>query len=169
MYRRSFVQKILGSSFLVALAGYKPSAFSRVMPGKETLSALPAFLDVLLPEDGSPSATQLGIDQQLYSHAAAIENYPWLLQLGCQWLDQQAFTAADVSFRQLSPETMDEIVRRAEMSPETSVQKLFFERVKSDTFTFYYGHPASWGAIGFSGPIQPLGFPDFSVPPNVKL
>lgn len=168
MYRRKFIHMILGSSLALALIGYVPSAFPRVFLTKKMLSAMPAFLDTLLPEYDSPSATQLGADRQLLNYAATVDNYLRLLQLGCQWLDQQALSTGNKTFAQLSPEIREDIVRAAEASPENSVQRLFFERVKSDIFRFYYTNPASWPAIGFNGPIQPIGFPDFATEPKVR-
>ncbi len=168
MDRRAFIHRIATSTFIVSLSGYLPAALAGVFVTKGALRALPAFLDTLLPDDGAPSATQLEVDQQLIRHAGGIENYPRLLQLGCQWLDRQALTTGTASFGQLGPAAREGIVAAAERAPENSVQKLFFDRVKSDTFTFYYSNPASWPAIGFSGPPQPVGFPDFAAPPKVR-
>jgi hypothetical protein len=168
MDRRAFVNRIATSTFVVSLSGYIPAALAGVFVTRGALRSLPAFLDTLLPDDGAPSATQLEVDRQLIRHAGGIANYPRLLQLGCQWLDEKASSRGTASFAQLGPGAQEEIVAAAELAPENSVQKLFFERVKSDSFTFYYSNPASWSAIGFSGPPQPVGFPDFAAPPKVR-
>ena len=168
MQRRTFLSNILASSFMVSLSGYVPRTFASVFITKQALRSLPAFLDTLLPEDEAPSASRLGIDKQLVEHATRIENYLRLLQLGCQWLDQQASNRSGISFWQLDPQRREDIVSTAEHAAEGSVQKLFFDRIKSDAFTFYYSNPASWTAIGFAGPPQPGGYLDFAAPPRVR-
>lgn len=169
MYRRAFINRILTSSFAVSLGAYVPGALAQGFVTRQALRSLPAFLDTLIPADDSPAATQLGMDKQMIAHAAAIVNYSRLLQLGCAWLDAQALSMGSVDFGQLGQQEMENITRLAEQSPGDSVQKLFFERVKSDLFTFYYSNPASWPALGFAGPPQPAGYPDFAVAPAVRL
>ena len=168
MQRRTFISRILASSFVVSLGGYIPGTFASTFVTKQALRSLPAFLDTLLPEDEAPSASRLGIDKGLVEHAAGIENYLRLLQLGCQWLDQQASAGNNVEFWQLDPQGMEDIVATAEQAPEGLIQKMFFDRVRADAFTFYYSNPASWVALGFAGPPQPGGYLDFAAPPKVK-
>jgi hypothetical protein len=168
MQRRTFISRLLASSVLTAVAGYVPRVIAEGFVTRQALRSLPAFLDTLLPEDEAPSASQLGIDRQLIAHATGIENYLRLLQLGCQWLDQQASRKSNLGFWQLDLQGREAVVTIAENATEDSVQKLFFDRVKSDAFTFYYSNPASWVAIGFTGPPQPAGYLDFAAPPRVS-
>jgi hypothetical protein len=167
MQRRTFISRLFTSSALAVLAGYVPGVSAAGFVTRQALRSLPAFLDTLLPEDGAPSATQLGIDRQLTAHATSIENYLRLLQLGCQWLDQQATARSNVGFWQLDLQGRESILTLAENAADDSLQALFFDRVKSDAFTFYYSNPASWVAVGFAGPPQPTGYPDYTIPPRV--
>lgn len=167
MQRRTFISRLLASSLLTAAAGYIPRGIAEGFVTRQALRSLPAFLDTLLPEDEAPSASQLGIDRELTAHATGIENYLRLLQLGCQWLDQQAARRSNLSFWQLDLQGREAITNTAENASGDSLQKLFFDRVKSDAFTFYYSNPASWVAIGFAGPPQPGGYLDFAAPPRV--
>ena len=166
MQRRTFISRIFASSFVVSLGGYAPGTFANAFITKRTLRSFPAFLDTLLPEDDALSASRLGIDKQLIKHAAGIDNYLRLLQLGCQWLDQQASAGSNMDFWQLDPPGMEKVVTLEEHAPEGSIQRLFFDRIKSDAFTFYYSNPASWAGIRFAGPPQPGGYLDFATPPK---
>jgi hypothetical protein len=168
MQRRTFISRILASSFVASLGGYIPGTIASAFITKQTLRSFPAFLDTLLPEDEAPSASRLEIDKKLIDHAAGIENYLRLLQLGCQWLDRQAAAVNNVEFWQLDPQGREDIVTTAEQAPEGLIQRLFFDRIKADAFTFYYSNPASWVAIGFTGPPQPGGYLDFAAPPKVS-
>ncbi len=167
MQRRTFITRAFSSSLAVSLLGYFPRVLAVDFVSRQALASLPMFLDTLLPAGDSPAATELDIDRALVRHATTVENYPRLLQLGCEWLDTQAEAAHGVAFRAATAAGRVAIVARAASSPADSLQQLFFSRVKSDTFTLYYSRPESWSALGFSGPPQPLGYPDFSRPPRV--
>ena len=49
------------------------------------LNALPAFLETLLPEDISPSASQLNVDRDLIGLSGQNPDLDRLLVLGCAW------------------------------------------------------------------------------------
>uniref|UniRef100_UPI003F695613 hypothetical protein n=1 Tax=Methylophaga sp. TaxID=2024840 RepID=UPI003F695613 len=52
-----------------------------------------------------------------------------------------------------------------EKTAKGSNPQLFFERIKSDAFIFYYANPASWYGLGLSSPPQPVGYPNHDQPP----
>ncbi|MEE8495792.1 MAG: hypothetical protein V3S21_04870, partial [Xanthomonadales bacterium] len=59
--------------WLAALAAYLPASVLLAAPTgkpgrKVSIRALGPFLDTLLPEDGTPSATQLGVDKEIVKH-----------------------------------------------------------------------------------------------------
>ncbi|WP_438970777.1 hypothetical protein, partial [Methylophaga sp.] len=89
--RRRFLQQLIQSASLISINSHINISAANTIPA-DSLTALPRFLDTLLPEDVSPSATQLGIDKDLLQHAQTVDNYPQLLQIGCQWLDQHAMS-----------------------------------------------------------------------------
>ena len=42
----------------------------------------------------------------------------------------------------------------------------FFNRFRVLVIKFYYSHPYSWKKLDYNGPPQPVGFPDYSLPPK---
>ncbi len=42
----------------------------------------------------------------------------------------------------------------------------FFRKIRTDVFYGYYSSPVSWKVVGFYGPPQPVGYPDFAEPPS---
>jgi hypothetical protein len=142
--RRELLRALLG------LATYLPTSFLLAAAGEPTtrkfsLSALGPFLDTLLPEDESPSATQLGVHR---------------------WLDQQAMALGAGDFASLQPEQREAIAGRAEQSAPRTLPSAFFRGVRAVAFESYYAHPESWPSLGFAGPPQPRGFMDYAGPPG---
>ncbi len=41
-----------------------------------------------------------------------------------------------------------------------------FARTREDAFAAFYGDPRAWPGIGYRGPPQPEGFPDYDRPPQ---
>ena len=168
MDRRKFLRHIAQTSVGVPCCMQATVSFSSKFVSNKKLIALPFFLDTLIPADITPSASQLGLQATLIKHAQSIKNYTKLLELGCQWLDLQANSMSRKNFSNLHQEGLEKIVSIAEESRDSSIPKLFFDRVKSDLFSFYYSHPESWTTLGFYSPPQPLGYPNFTLPPEVK-
>ena len=133
---------------------------------RSRLKSLPVFLDTLIPADSTPSATELGLDQALLRHAANIENYTRLLELGCEWLDNTSMNLHGAPFDDAKPSQREAIVTLAESSAGNAIPKIFFERVRFDLFGLYYASPESWDGLGISSPPQPKGYLDFIKPPQ---
>lgn len=169
MIRREFIRRGLESAVLLYCAVELPiacAAETRNPSPRNRLEPLPAFVDTLIPADSTPSATQLGLDRALARHAETIENYTRLLELGCDWLDTTATTLHGTSFDRLKPPQREAIVTLAESSPENSIPRIFFERIRFDLMGLYYASPASWAGLGISAPPQPAGHPDFAQAPR---
>ncbi len=166
MDRRKFLSRLIQSSSLIPLFSHVPLAFSANSEVSSSLTALPRFLDTLLPADSTPSATQLGVDKTLVAHAKKITNYSQLLAIGCRWLDKQSKFVYGKNFSELSDEEAYQVVTQLEQTEPSSNEYLFFDRIKSDSFTFYYAHPASWQDLGIASPPQPLGYPGHNTPPR---
>jgi hypothetical protein len=172
MIRREFLRRGLESALLLYCAVELPAA-AAVEPraGQDSLRRLEAwraFVDTLIPADSTPSATQLGLDRALEQHAESIENYPRLLALGCEWLDTTATRLHGASFDRLKLTQQEAVVTLAETSPENSIPRMFFDRVRFDLMGLYYAAPASWDGLGISSPPQPAGYPDFARAPRKR-
>lgn len=171
MKRRFFLK----TSVAVVLSTWASSASSASIslqqPMKKPLQqkTLRAFIDVLLPEDETPSASQLDIDQEILSRVARHPGYTRLLHGGLAWLDKMAYAQYNkTAFTLLKQDQREAIVRIAEATKMPSPQRVFFEQIRKDSFHFYYSHPQSWHNLGFNGPPQPAGFIDYTQPPNSK-
>jgi hypothetical protein len=162
MSRREFIKRGLESAVLLYCAVELPISYAAEPRG--SLASLPVFLDTLIPADSTPSATQLGLNKALVQHAEKIENYTRLLELGCQWLDETSMKLHGARFDGLSQTRMTAIVTLAEASPDKSIPRLFFERVRFDLMGLYYAMPASWNGLGITSPPQPNGYMDFAQP-----
>lgn len=167
MKRRNFLKRLAQYTSAFTLSGQSSSALSVIFTSNYKLNALPYFLDMLIPEDISPSASQLRLHEKLILHANGIENYSTLLELGCQWLDANARMLHQKEFRMLSEKEKFNIVLKAEGSLKQPIPQLFFDRVKNDIFVFYYSHPDSWQSLGINLPPQPLGYLNYVVAPKI--
>lgn len=47
-----------------------------------------------------------------------------------------------------------------------SPPRAFFNRTRDDAMEAFYSDPRNWPAVGFRGPPQPEGYPDFAEPPD---
>ena len=160
---------------LVLLGSFLPVKLLLALPLEkqrqaDSLSALPALLDTLLPEDISPSASQLNVGPDLIRTARQESGFERLLILGCAWLNEQAQKQAQDQGHQLF-ENLDEasriaIITTAEQSANRSLPRVFFNAVQQYAFGIYYAHPETWVSLGYTGPPQPVGFPGYAEPPG---
>jgi len=165
--RRGFLR------FLLALSTLLPARLLLAAPLEQaerriSLAALVPYLDALIPEDSTPSATQLGVDQAILDLARQRFEVARLIALGCAWLDGQARERGTAEFAALDPAGREAVVALAERSPARSLPRAFFELTQEQAFTHYYAQAASWQGLGFAGPPQPLGFLDFAAPPKAS-
>jgi len=166
--RRLFIKRGFKSVVFFSGIGRMASALA-VGKGELSLSALGqfrSFLDTLIPQDTSPSACQLQVDIALLKKAKTIQNYPQLIDLGCQWLLAQSTASFGRPFDSLQLTQKYLVVEAAERSARNSIQRMFFERVLMDAFSFYYANPKSWHGLKFVKPPQPSGYLDYDLMPS---
>lgn len=165
MKRRQFLGLGLQSAGLLSIGFPAISAVADASPDFVQQVTLVAFIDTLIPEDETPSASQLGLDNWLLNHAKTIENYTALLALGCKWLDAQAKTLEAAPFSRLPEARRQQLVTLAEVSPPGTIARQFFDHARADLFDAYYTHPAIWPGLGLSGAPQPMGYLDYRSAP----
>ena len=163
--RRSFLRLALGTG-LLASSGYilKNVFFPSQITARE-VKTLEAFLDTLIPSDETPGALELGVAERIRLLADKDYRYRRLLKSGCGWLDNKASERTADTFSSLNPDKREEVVREAAGSGRESLPRIFFERVRFDAFTHYYARPETWKSLGYKGPPQPEGFPDYAYAP----
>ena len=128
--------------------------------------ALGPFVDTLLPEDGTPSATQVGVDSEILRQMTANPRMSDVIVMGCLWLDQQADKLGAADFAALDPGLRVKVAGNAELASKGSLPRVFFDGVLDIALRHYYAQPSTWPGLGYSGPPQPHGFMDFSGPPS---
>lgn len=163
--RRKFLQLAAFMGLFAASSGALAGVLKRAPVPPRTYKSLPAFLDTLIPADESPSASQLGIDR-LITRQIAGTRHERILALGCGWLDHQARRRGASDFTNLGQTDRDAIVETASMLARGSQPRRFFEFVRAATFKHYYTDARSWESLGYGGPPQPSGFPDYALPPS---
>ena len=161
--RRRFLQ---WSTVWCLLSRVIPVRASRPAPTPSAVDTLGAWLDTLIPADETPSATQLGVDKMLLAAASADGDYLSLLNFGRIWLDLQARQHGASGFAALDADAREAVAARAAGARPGSAQRRFFEVTRQDAFTYYYQQPGSWPGLGYSGPPQPLGYPDYTRAPE---
>lgn len=161
MKRRDLIKKGIGIGLFIPYF-YLPKALANLLSFQQTRT-LVAFIDALIPSDITPSASQLKLHETLLLHAKEIKNYPELIQIGCQWLDNQSDRLYQQSFLQLSTEQQDLIINKAANSDALSIPAQFFSHIRQDLFRFYYANPASWTGLDITAP-QPNGYINYFKP-----
>lgn len=132
------------------------------------LQTLAAYLDTFIPADETPSATALGVHNEIIATAAADYRFRRLLHKGCSWLDGQARILGAEGFAQLNDGGREQIVALAAAEAQDSLPGILFERLRREAFFHYYGHPLSWAGFPYAGPPQPKGHLDYYLPPRLS-
>jgi hypothetical protein len=166
--RRSFLRLALGTGLLFSSGYILKNVFFPSQITSRELKTLEAFLDTLIPSDETPGAIEMGVAEGIRLLADKDYQYKRLLKSGCGWLDNKASERAADTFSSLSPAKQEDIVKEAAGSRHESLPRTFFERVRSDAFTHYYAHPETWKSLGYKGPPQPEGFPDYADIPHPR-
>lgn len=122
-----------------------------------------AYLDTLIPGDaGAPGAIGLGIPERL----TAAGGDTGMIAPFCRWLDARAEATGGGSFADLPIGERETIVQAAESAAPESLAYRAFRRTRHDALAHYYADARSWPGIGYHGPPQPGGFPDYAQPPR---
>jgi hypothetical protein len=163
--RRSFLRLTLGIGLLASSGYILKNVFLPSQITSRENKTLEALLDTLIPSDETPGAIELGTLGKIRLLADRDYQYRRLLKSGCAWLNDKAAEQNTDTFSSLSAAKREEVVRQAAGSRPESMPRLFFERIRSDAFDHYYAQPESWRALGYKGPPQPEGFPDYADAP----
>jgi hypothetical protein len=162
--RRKFLRLTLGVG-LVASSGYiLKDIFMPSQLDSGERGTFKAFLDTLIPSDETPGALQLGVSEKILAKASEDAQYRRLVRKGCSWLNRRAKGRGSAGYTSLGQCGQEAVLRELADAPENSAAHIFFERLRSDAFFYYYAHPASWAGLRYKGPPQPDGYPDYTEP-----
>ncbi|MEJ2696808.1 MAG: gluconate 2-dehydrogenase subunit 3 family protein [Candidatus Sulfobium sp.] len=165
--RRSFLRLTLGTGLLFSSGYILKDVFMPAQLGAGERRTLGAYLDTLIPQDQTPGAVQLGVPEKIFHAASEDAQYRRLVRKGCRWLDLRARRMGRDGFTSLGEREREEVAEESAGAPAGSVPRIFFERTRAYAFFHYYAHPASWEGLGYKGPPQPDGYPDYTKPQSL--
>ncbi len=136
--------------------------------GKPSLNyaSFVAYLDTLIPADGSPAASGLNVPSKMVGKARSHPALAKAIVEGIYWLDEKARLLGKGDFSQLAESEQIALVSKAEQGNSGSVEGRFFRKTRNEAFFIYYAQPSSWLNLSYPGPPQPLGFMDHTVAPE---
>lgn len=141
----------------------------RFVPITATERAVVArIVDLLVPADETPGALQLGIDRTLLAEFESHPREAQRLSEALAWLDGEARTTGADDFLALDEAQQITLLTRMEAAPAGSAPAVIFRTLRQVTMSRYYAHPGTWPMLGFDGPPQPVGFPDYAMPPRSR-
>ena len=167
-FSRRQIMALTGGSLLTALLTWWPRAKPPAPATAASRQAdLRAWVDTLLPaEPDFPGGLALGAAEQL---AAAIEREPVygkLFQEALVWLDARTAEVGGAAFADLSESRRHAIVTAAAASAAGSTARTIFQASLDDALFHTYADPRAWSGLGYAGPPQPIGFPDYAAAPK---
>ncbi len=151
MNRRDAILR-LASGCLVSLVSLP--AFGQTATIKRR--TLDAVIDTLLPaDDVTPSATALGVSNELVLLAPRGSSLHRLFALGTTWLD-----GLDArSFAELPTETRQDVLRYMERADYNEVPGRFFQLLRQMAVEIYYAQPETYAGLSLNPAPQPEGYP----------
>jgi hypothetical protein len=166
--RRPFIQLCLVLGWSSVLRNLWSDTFAMSAKESDEFGALAPYLDTLIPEDNTPSATQLGVDREVLIGGEKNRQVNALLREGCKYLDELANRRGAGSFAELDENAREDIVKITAEASRVMVPGFFFNYVRDNAFKAYYARPESWRGLGIGSPPQPLGYPDYTQAPKGK-
>ncbi|WP_439103952.1 gluconate 2-dehydrogenase subunit 3 family protein [Celeribacter marinus] len=157
---RRLVLKLIACAPVLASGAAHAASVSN--PDIERLTRL---VDVIVPKDETPSASELNVHTYLVTLGDQIDNYALLLREGSAWLEASSQKKFNKAFVTTTASEADQVLRLAMRYPELHLPRVFAARMVQDVLKIYYAIPATWPSLGFDGPIQPAGFSDFESRP----
>jgi hypothetical protein len=149
-----------------SLGGTAACTVEHASPAASFEETLADYLDTVIPGDElSPGAVELGVLQPILEEAKTDPNVQNFLEEGVRWLNEEARKQGAEDFAGLSEDGRDQVVAAAEAAKAGSLENEFFRATRYVVFRLYYMEPQAWPAIGYDGPPQPVGFPDYTAPP----
>jgi len=163
--RRDVLRVLAQAAAVYGLGGAAASLAKEAIPAASFEGTLAAFLNTLIPNDElGPGAVELELLDPILDEARANPNVQTFLEQGVNWLDEEARIQGSEDFAGLSEDGRNQVVAAAESASLDTLENEFFRATHFVTFRLYYSEPQAWPAIGYDGPPQPIGFPDYVEP-----
>jgi Gluconate 2-dehydrogenase subunit 3 len=141
-----------------SLAAWRPR-----LGASHTELTIAAVISRMLPTDELPGGVALGVDRRI--NALTDSELKRSFVKGVAWLDGQARREGATNFLELD-EARQEAVLEAALASGAEGAQAIVSTLRWLAFTLYYTDPAIMAAFRYSGPPQPVGFPDFQEAPK---
>jgi gluconate 2-dehydrogenase gamma chain len=143
----------------------------------------------IVPSDDEPGATEAGVVDHIDKIIADSKRKQKIYTNGLKQLDHYSQSKFGNAFVKISSIEQMEIMRFAydrfretSLSQRisrklfrawgkltgTSLDQRFLQTIYTDTIEGFYANPVSWQQVGYFGPPNPVGYPDFADPPSSK-
>jgi hypothetical protein len=150
--------------------------------------------NIIVPPDEPSSDAQTGVADQINTLLAqANDSHRVMYRKGLKWMDELSQSSYGNRFLDMDRRDQVDLVRRMAKMASIAFTKPrglgprlkrkflqtwygvfdimdknvgFFNRLRKDVILAYYSNPMSWDDIGYFGPPQPVGYLDYSEPPN---
>ena len=168
-FNRRRILSITGASLLVsAFAWWQGRKYrSPLIDTPASQATLRAWIDTLVPaEPDFPGALALGVAERIERAIQLEPAYAKLRAQALAWVDDRVRESGGTYFADLALEQRNQIVAMAAASAPGSAPRTFFQATLDDALFHTYADQRSWGGLGYAGPPQPLGFPDFATAPK---
>lgn len=129
-------------------------------------SIVSAIVDLLIPRDDIPGALDLHIDRLLIRKAEVDRSVGRLIAETCHWLDRQAELRHGGNFLDLASSERNKLLEAMAATGLGSIMSNGFWWLRNGAMELYYSQPVTWEGLGFAGPPQPVGFPDYATRPK---
>lgn len=160
-------RRFLFLSLLWGVPGFAASALGAARDAPPLLETLRAFLDALIPSDDiSPGAVDVGVDRRIVNAASKNLSYLNLITQGAKRLNEMSRDHFGEPFVSLDEKRRIEVVSLAEKASAKTPERRLFNQLRSDAFFHYYADARAWPSLGYDGPPQPRGFPDYDIAPG---
>jgi len=162
--RRRFLRILAGAGLLAASGTIlKTRLLPSAITEKEE-AVLRSYLDTLIPGGDAPSATELGVDRAFIAQASGNRELRRIVKFGMDWIDTRARRAGYESFYAAPEQDREDVITAARNSGSASNPRAFYLRTRNMAFDLYYADKRSWPFVGYNGPPQPYGNPDYTKP-----
>jgi Gluconate 2-dehydrogenase subunit 3 len=172
--RRTLLATLVGLPCLAGLPGLIGRARAARRPlrfDQHVEQTISAVIDCMLPgDDGLPGAVALGIDRRVPAMAEVsprltLRELQRSLAEGAAWLDRAAVEEGAPDFLGLDRAKQEAVLLQA-MTADADGAFVIVRMLRDRAFALYYTHQTVMAAFPYTGPPQPVGFPDFQEAPR---
>jgi gluconate 2-dehydrogenase gamma chain len=168
-----------------------PSSSTRFF-NEHQYALLTTLAALIVPTDEDPGATEAGVVDYIDRLVAQSESKQATYIEGLDWLDELSQKKYGKDFLSLGLREQIDLLRSIDEARamrnravsgflervDRKIDKIwddlfgvgdvprFLKEIRRDVFYGYYSNPISWKVIGYYGPPQPVGYPDYAEPPS---